>query len=55
MKGPEPTLPDLAVLLEDIVSCDSIVLLFLIINTMTRVILRVQLIFSLDELLGLPS
>lgn len=54
-EGSEPTLPDLTVLLEDIVSCDSIVLLFLVIKTMTRVILRVQLIFNLDKPLGLTS
>lgn len=55
LEGSRPTLPDLTVLLEDIVSCCNIVLSFLIIKMMTRVILRVQLIFKLDELLGLTS
>lgn len=55
MEGSKPTLPDLTVLLKDIVSCSNIVLCFLIINVMTGVILRVQLIFNLDELLGLTS
>lgn len=43
------------VVLEDIASCDSTVLFLIIIETMTGVILRVQLLFKLNELLSLTS
>lgn len=50
-----PTLPDLTVLLEDIASCDVIVVCPIIIEMMTGVILRVQFLFELNEFLGMTG